>query len=316
MSTASSEPAVSVIMPCYQQETYVGEAVRAILAQDYRPLEIVISDDASTDNTMHVIKDILDKYQGPHRVVLCAQPRNQGTEHYNNLRKMAKGEILVIAHGDDISYPHRVRRMVDALQTSGASLATSNADVISASGKIAGALISADHSGKLPREFLTPRVYTTGLLAATMALRRELLDDFPPFRNLDMWLLVDHVLSFRAALMNGVYYLNECLLSYRDHKNTSTNSLYFAQKSDPEFMYFDLSRRIGSLSYRLTELGDWRRKHPGDGELAVIEKDILDLLHEYLAQWRHHRNMFLSQRKKEAWLTKEEQLELSKLRRG
>ena len=49
-----SGPLVSVLMPIFQQERYVAEALRSVMAQTYQPLEIIISDDCSADRTLEI----------------------------------------------------------------------------------------------------------------------------------------------------------------------------------------------------------------------------------------------------------------------
>jgi glycosyltransferase involved in cell wall biosynthesis len=64
-----NEPLVSMLLLIYQQQSTVEAAVRGALAQTYSLLEIVISDDASTDGTRAAIDHALDGYNGPHRII-------------------------------------------------------------------------------------------------------------------------------------------------------------------------------------------------------------------------------------------------------
>ena len=68
--TDSKRPLVTVALFSYNQEHYVGEAIASILAQDYSPLEIILSDDCSTDNTFMVMQQAAKIYSGPHKIVL------------------------------------------------------------------------------------------------------------------------------------------------------------------------------------------------------------------------------------------------------
>jgi len=301
-------------MPCYQQERFVGEAVQSILAQDYQPLEIIISDDASNDDTPEIISKLAKSYKGPHRVAVYQQKQNSGTEHYEKLRRLASGEILIIAHGDDIAYPDRVDRLVAVAMSSGASLVTSNAHVINERKQTGKTYDKELSSGMLPLKLIVERVWTKEQLMATMAVRRELLDEFPPFNNMDMWQIGDHVLPFRAAMMNGVYYIGNPLMAYRDHKGSITSSQYFTKKDDPGFEYSDLSRRVGSQRYRLMELAKRRHQYPNDEKLLILEQRVNKSLERYLENWHQCRNHLLSQGRKVAWLTKKEQTELAKIR--
>ncbi len=114
MSNLIDHPLVTFVLLAYNQEQYVRQAVEAALKQDYSPLEIILSDDCSTDATFDHMKVLADNYSGPHEVILNGNPVNRGlARHFNELVSKAKGEIIVVAAGDDISLPYRVSRTVD-----------------------------------------------------------------------------------------------------------------------------------------------------------------------------------------------------------
>jgi glycosyltransferase involved in cell wall biosynthesis len=65
-----SAPKVSYALLCYQQENYVRDAVRSALAQDLTPLDIVLSDDNSSDRTYEILEEEVKKYRGPNIITL------------------------------------------------------------------------------------------------------------------------------------------------------------------------------------------------------------------------------------------------------
>lgn len=110
---ATELPLVSFCLMCYNQEKYIGDAFRAALAQDYSPLEIVVSDDCSTDNSFSIIESIAKEYKGPHKIILHKNEKNMKISgNWSQLCSLANGELLIKADGDDISYPDRVRCIV------------------------------------------------------------------------------------------------------------------------------------------------------------------------------------------------------------
>jgi len=105
----SANPLVSVIMPVYNGAKFLAEAVTSIRQQSYHPLEIIIVDDGSTDETAEIVtglgKDIRYAYQrnsGP------AAARNKGLE-------MARGEIITFLDVDDLWPPDKLRIQVTRL---------------------------------------------------------------------------------------------------------------------------------------------------------------------------------------------------------
>ena len=112
---AARAPLVSMLLIAYEQQETIGRAVRSALAQTYSPLEIVISDDASSDATFAAIQSAVAGYGGPHRIVLNRNQRNLGIgAHLSHLVGLSTGELLFVAAGDDVSLPQRCDTVVQA----------------------------------------------------------------------------------------------------------------------------------------------------------------------------------------------------------
>jgi len=106
-------PLVTFAVFAYNQEKYIHEAVEAAFAQTYSPLEIILSDDCSSDNTFFIIQDMARNYQGPHLIRIRRQSANEGLlNHVCSVASEVNGEIIVMAAGDDISSPDRVEALI------------------------------------------------------------------------------------------------------------------------------------------------------------------------------------------------------------
>ena len=104
---------VSFCLFSYNQEKFIHEAVEGAFAQTYEPLEIILSDDCSTDGTFSIMQEMAAAYSGPHRVRAVQTPQNLGVMQHVLLRgREAAGDIVVVAAGDDISLPERAARHV------------------------------------------------------------------------------------------------------------------------------------------------------------------------------------------------------------
>ena len=104
-------PRVSVIMPVYNGEKFVGEAIESILNQTFSDFELIIIDDASTDGTLEVVRKFPDgriRIIRNHENIGIARSRNKG------LRE-AQGEYIAVHDSDDISYPERFELQVKFL---------------------------------------------------------------------------------------------------------------------------------------------------------------------------------------------------------
>ena len=101
------KPLVSYVLTAYNIEDFIEESVKCAFAQDYENLEIGLSDDCSSDNTFQIMKKMAEKYDGPHRIILNRNEHNMGiSQHMSKCYiELANGEIIIVAHGDDISLP-------------------------------------------------------------------------------------------------------------------------------------------------------------------------------------------------------------------
>lgn len=106
-------PILSVLMPNYNHSKYIGEALKAILSQSYRPDEIIIIDDASTDNSVEIIHEYVE--QNP-IVSLIVNEKNIGVVHnLNKLLELAKGDYVYFAAADDKILPGFFERSMNLL---------------------------------------------------------------------------------------------------------------------------------------------------------------------------------------------------------
>lgn len=109
----TDRPLITFALFAYNQEKYIREAVEGAFAQTYSPLEIILSDDCSTDQTYKIMQEMALVYDGPHRVKVRQCSENRGfANHINEVMKDAIGDIIAWAAGDDVSLPERVNLLV------------------------------------------------------------------------------------------------------------------------------------------------------------------------------------------------------------
>lgn len=107
-------PKVSIIIPTYNREQYIVEALESALAQTYPNLEIIVVDDGSKDGTRSAIEPFLSDQSG--RRVACFYQENKGVSAARNLGiQKAKGDYLLFLDSDDIAQPNLVEALVSAL---------------------------------------------------------------------------------------------------------------------------------------------------------------------------------------------------------
>ena len=203
---------------CYNQERFIDEALRSAFAQTYESLDILVSDDCSTDQTWERVCSLAQAYSGPHRVRLNRNAKNIG--FLNNLQKLAEiseTRVLVIAAGDDVSLSDRVssiaRLFADDPRT---TLVTSDFVVMDEDGETGGIEKAWPHGKAITVQTLS-RTSSALIVGCTLAYSTEIFRRFPPFRP--TLLAEDSVLPFRAALLGNVKYIERPLVRYRQHRN-------------------------------------------------------------------------------------------------
>ena len=106
-------PKVSVVMPAYNAEKYIGEAIESILNQTFRNFEFIIINDGSVDRT----KEIIQEYDDP-RIVLLENDKNSGiVVTLNKGVDAATGEYIARMDADDIALSNRIEQQVMFLNT-------------------------------------------------------------------------------------------------------------------------------------------------------------------------------------------------------
>lgn len=112
-SIINDRPLVTFVVFAFNQENYIREAIQGALSQTYRPLEILLSDDCSTDKTYEIMKEVASEHTGQFNLRIRQNKSNQGlAQHINSFVEEAKGDYVAWSAGDDISLPHRVEMLM------------------------------------------------------------------------------------------------------------------------------------------------------------------------------------------------------------
>jgi glycosyltransferase involved in cell wall biosynthesis len=219
----SERPLVTFALFAYNQEQYIREAVEGAFAQTYEPLEIILSDDCSSDRTFEIMQEMAAAYEGPHEVRVRKNEVNFGTAlHVQAVAKHSKGTIVVVAAGDDVSLPERCERIAYSW--------TSSAHVVSC---IHSGAISFENC-ELSEEIRLPR--TTSIisikdrmnflledrlpfLSPTCAYSRKLFDDFEPLMGGSI--IEDGILAMRSLSVGAVLSIDEPLVRLRVQERSS-----------------------------------------------------------------------------------------------
>lgn len=110
------QPLVSVIIPSYNHEKYVEQAIMSVINQTYKNIELIIIDDGSKDKSPYLIKELIDKVNSS-KIIFETQDNMGLSRTLNKAVKMANGEFIAILASDDMYLPNRIEESVNVLST-------------------------------------------------------------------------------------------------------------------------------------------------------------------------------------------------------
>jgi glycosyltransferase involved in cell wall biosynthesis len=212
VSCDSKRPLVTLALLSFNQEKFILDAVTGALAQTYSPLEIIISDDHSTDSTFKIIKSLTEKYCGPHELKIVQNEHNLGIgQHINKIMQMAGGEIIIASAGDDISHSDRVETIVAEWVSASCAVDMLHSQVttISHEGMVVQEAYSANYRCSSITEFIDSNV----IIGASEAWTRRLYAKFGPL--MPEVVHEDRAIGFRALLCGGIKFIDKPLVKYR-----------------------------------------------------------------------------------------------------
>lgn len=219
------KPLISYVVTAYNIERFVREAVECAFAQTYSPLEIVLSDDCSSDRTFEIMEKMAAEYRGPHKIKLNRNESNLGiTRHMNKAYlELAEGEIIIAAHGDDISIPDRTRLSYEFLRD--------NPDVTAVSLSMKSVDSAGRENGTDDACVDSVKFYGFAgggnIPAPSRAFYKKVMTVFGPLS--DDCPTEDELITFRALMLGRNAFLPEVGVFYRKHSASSSNPENFSK---------------------------------------------------------------------------------------
>jgi len=205
-------PRVTVILPVYNTERYVHQAIDSILAQTFENFEFIIIDDGSTDGSADIIAQYKDQ-----RIRFIRKPRNEGLVSALNLGiELALGEYIARMDADDIALPERLEKQVAFLDSHpDVVVVGTKAWRIDPAGKIIESMISVTRWEDVHRYL---RSGANRLIHSSVMMRTEIVrkiggyrEQFRHAEDIDLWLrILEH-----GKICN----LSEKLMLYRSNSS-------------------------------------------------------------------------------------------------
>jgi len=209
-------PLISIVMCTYNGVKYVEEQIESLLKQTYKPLEIIISDDASNDGT----REILRRYEKNPSIKLFYREKNTGLgKNFAFASQQSQGEYIAYSDQDDIWIENKIERLYSCIGD--ALLIYSNSELVDEKGRSLNKKTSdlrKMYTGNDSRGY----IFYSVVWGHGMLIRRALLIKslpMPPEVHHDDWL------AFKALTFGGIVYLDEVLTRYRQHISSTSKAL-------------------------------------------------------------------------------------------
>lgn len=259
-------PLVSVIMPVYNGALFVGEAIDSILAQTYRPLELVIVNDHSKDETREILSLYRKKF--PKIVKVIHLKKNIGESASANVAfRKTKGEFVARMDADDISHPQKIELQVKYLISHPAvGVVGTQAEVINSEGEVVGQKTFPLSHRQIYRQFAV----VNPMLHPACLFRRSFL----PHKNR---------LYENKFEPNDDYYTLFKLLNYGKFANLPQKLFYYRVHGQNKSLQHPKSKFQNSLRIRAAAIRDLGYQPTMLGKALMLgQKLLISLMPEKL----------------------------------
>ncbi len=212
--------AVSVLMSSYNHDHYIAQAIESVLAQTFSDLELVIVDDASTDNSPQIIQAYAEKDP---RIKASFHTKNQGiSQTANDSMAKATGKYVSYIGSDDLWAPTKLEKQLAVLEKDEDKLVWSEALIINGKGEKTGQSITqllgaTKRCGNLFEELLKEQI----IFYQTLIYKREFAKGLQ--RDTSLKYASDHRYIVELAKKHEFAFVNEPLASYRMHGQNVTS---------------------------------------------------------------------------------------------
>ncbi|MEM1136044.1 MAG: glycosyltransferase [Bacteroidota bacterium] len=222
-------PLVSVICLCYNQAKFVHESLSSVLEQDYKNIELIIVDDASTDNSQEVINRFLVEHAN---ILFIPLEKNKGNcTAFNRGLFHANGKYVIDLAADDVLLPNRISKQVNSFEKLSLNYGVifSDALMIDQYGKGLKTFYKRDKDGKLIKEVPSGNIYQALIekmvvCSPTMMIRKAVLDELGgydeslSYEDYDFWV--------RSSRSYHYFFLDEILTKKRILPNSQSQQFY------------------------------------------------------------------------------------------
>ena len=288
-----ANPLVSIILCTYNGERFLKEQLDSIINQTYANIEIIISDDCSTDNT----KKILYEYVHLSNIHLYLKEINEGyIKNFQVAASLCNGTFIAFSDQDDIWMPNKIEILLNNIDNH--LLVYSDSLLVNEIGEPLNKKlsdISEMYSGKCTRGFILWNV----VWGHTMLIKKELLEYCLPIPKdipHDIWM------AFKATTLSGIKYVDEVLTHYRQHDYTVTRTTYgqakVAKRRDCKERYEEFEKKLSWFKIMRDNERDEEKLFYSNLVKFYAEKEKGFSWNLFFFMLKYHKDLFMFRKKK------------------
>lgn len=278
-------PTISVIMPAYNVEKYIGAAIESILQQTFEDFEFIIIDDASTDQTYDIICDYHDK-----RIIRLRNHTNIGVAAcINKGMSIANSKFIARMDSDDISKPNRFQKQIEFM-TANSNLGISGTymEVIDDKGRFI-----QEHHKKIGDEAIKISLFFghTSFAHPSIIIRRRIIDMYHLRYDTAFQYAEDYDLYCRCSPFMALDNYPECLIQYRLHSESVSQKYKDQQIIDAKTALYLHLRRL-RIPFSLDDFNIHTQfAFPDKDKYHLSTKKVFEWI-DYLNAWNEKNNIF------------------------
>jgi glycosyltransferase involved in cell wall biosynthesis len=230
LKSLPQKPSVSVLITCFNYGAYVGQAIDSVLQQTYPAIEIIVSDDASQDNSCEVVESYITGNPG---VRLLRNPHGGMAANLNAAYRNCSGDVICLLDADDTFLPGKIEAVVNAfLAHPQAGFAIHRASLVDNEKRARGIypLLSALPTGNCAQTIYDNAGILMGLPPTTnLALRREIAGRIFPI-PVEYTGYAEQIFHRLAPLMTELCAVDAPLAHWRLHGHNDQNSTHITSR--------------------------------------------------------------------------------------
>ena len=272
-------PIVSVVVPVYQQQAFVAEAIASLLAQTLVDIEIIAVDDGSTDDSASIVESFADP-----RLILIRRPNGGPSVAINDGMMRSRGDFIALLGGDDIAEPWRFAHQIEVMAQRGIDVIFSEPALIDSEGRVLQDSVVPNfytHAGHRNAPAIFRQLVLDGnfLCAPTVMFRRSVLEEIGLFRP-ELIQLQDYDYWLRAAAAGKVIsVMQRRTTRYRRHLgNLSSAAANDAMMAE---MMVCLHRALADAPAPIIAEAFPEMMRPGQAAATRADRAFIAMAHRY-----------------------------------